>query len=242
MAYRLINYKNGYKIAAKIKRLRADEGSATLESALIVPVAFLVVCLSIYAALALFEHAQLRASADYAAHRVASVWRGSAAAYGEYESEGEISLYNESNPAGRPADGVGLYHRTFDAHVAEKRKTAAASAEFYFDGAGLPGYTQAEGNAKFNGGLFGKSLSAALSGLTTVPYKKAMTTFGQDNRFASKFTAESIIADYAENIRRADYVIEIEKKLEESSPEIAGAIASFSDLLERVREYIGSLL
>jgi len=210
---------------ASSKFLHSERGSVTLESAIIVPIAVFVVCLSIYIVLLLFEQAQLQSSTDYAAHRTAAVWRG-----------------GMTKDAMKVATGAGLYNRIFDPDKQKKVDTAAKVAERRLDGVNMPGYAYAGGSALYKNGLFGKTLSVGLDGVIVVPNRGVTTVFGFDNTFGADYDATSLMPDFAENIRCIDYVLEIEKCIEEHSPEFASVANGFTDVLDQIKDFLGGTL
>ena len=141
-----------------------------------------------------------------------------------------------------PADGAGLYHRMADGSVGHKEAIAADAAEGLFGNISLPGYTFPAGEAKYRNTLFGKTLGVALRSVTMLPNERVMSAFGLGANVSGNNRAQSVIPDFAENIRCVDYVMEIENKLEEASPEFAKVANSFSDVLYKIKEYLGGVL
>jgi hypothetical protein len=69
-----------------------------------------------------------------------------------------------------------------------------------------------------------------------------MSVFGFGNMLRGDYAAKSLIPDFAENIRCGGYVLEIEKKLEEISPEFAKTVYAFTDIFTNISEYIKGIL
>ena len=222
-----------------VGKLASEYGAITLESAFVIPAAVFVVCLSIYIVLLLFEQAQLQSSADYAAQRAGSVWRGAVVQRGE---EGRDTAAFEGGASSPDEQTAGLYHRTLDPYIKEKIYNAANIASVRFDSISLEGYTQIEGEAEYKNGILGKTLSVGLSDSIKLPNREAMFAFGLGNIFSNRFETVSLLPDFAENIRCIGYVMEIETKLEEASPEFAEVANSFQDIIAHIREYIGGIL
>ena len=210
---------------------RSERGSVTLESAILIPIIIFLVCMSVYILLILFEEAQFQSSSDYAAQRAASVWRG--------------DIIRDSGAAGSGGDTkssaatVGLYHRMYDPLTDKKTNAAADIAQKRMNGVSLPGYSDAGGDAKYRNGIMGKTLTVGLHGAATVPSLRITRTFGYSNIFDEACDATSLMPDFAENIRCVGYVLDIEKKLEEASPEFAEAVNNFTDIIGHIRGYLG---
>lgn len=197
------------RLAVALGRIKSESGAFTLESAIIVPIVIFVVCLLIYINLILFEQAQLQSASDYAAHRVSSVW-----SYG------------------------GLYRRLNDPFSSIKQSYAAKAAETRHETLKLPGYTSAKGSAAFNNGILGKTLDVKLRGYFVAPNKKVTSIFGFNDRFAVNYSARSLAPDFAENIRCFGYALEIERRLEETSPGFAALADSFEEVVAHIRKYL----
>ena len=195
-----------------------EDGSFTLESAIILPVVIFTICLSVYMALAMFEQAQLQAASGYAAANAAAGWRGAG------------------------AGGAGLYDRIFFTYGEEKPGGASAAALARFSETGLAGYAKVDAYAAYKNGIFAKTVTVALNGYINMPNKNVAAFFGLKNSFGGGYGSISLLPDFAEDIRCADYAMEIEKRLEEASPEFAKAANSFSEILAHIQGYIGGLL
>ncbi|MDR3120590.1 MAG: hypothetical protein LBU58_04560 [Clostridiales bacterium] len=221
--------------AAKKSALRAavsdERGSVTLESAFVVPIVIFTVCLSLYIVILLFERSQLQCASDYAAQTASVAWRGVTASSGSDGAQAE------------PADGAGLYYRLFDmVGAAQKEAVASTLAERRSQTLGLPGYSEARGGAEFHSGLLGRTLSVALHSVVTLPSERVMKAFGASNQFSAAINAKSLIPDAPDFIRNLDYVMEVEKKLEESSEAFNKVANGYRGLVDKIRGYIGGIL
>ena len=227
----------GQSLLAHIGR---ECGSVTLEGAIIIPVVMLTVCLSIYFMIILYEQAQIQAAASYSAQRVSSLWRGGL--------EGIVASMDALAGCGipaavkTPAGGAGLYHRTIDLSQNAKRDIATVLAAKRSDVLSLPGYTLKRGGSQYGNGVFGKALAIVFEGRTTISNRYVMQIFRLGGSFIKTHAAISLMPDFAEDIRRIDYVAEIEKNAGEDSPESTGAAGVFSDIIRKIHECIGRMM
>ncbi|MCL2057761.1 MAG: hypothetical protein FWH01_01700 [Oscillospiraceae bacterium] len=161
-------------------------------------------------------------------------------------NDGINSNDNTSRSGGFMGGGVfvngGLYHRLYDSGAGEKIRFAADMADTRHDFISLTGYTQAQGGAAYQSGIFGKTLTVGLHGRTLLPNRNVMAEFGYGSVFSGSYAAKSLIPDFAENIRCIGYVIEIESKEHEATQGQAGAGDNFANIIGHIRSYIGGLL
>jgi len=168
-------------------------------------------------AITLFGQAQLQSSAGYTAHSASSAW-------------------------GRDGDvRQPLYSRMFDEYRGAKLGIASGIAEARLAGVTLPGYVSAHGDTGYSSDVFGRKLAVGLRGRASVPNRGVTKMFGLGGVFTVDYCAKSLMPDFAESIRCIRYVLEIEHKMEESSPQYAQVANSFTDFRDKIREFIGGL-
>ena len=215
--------KSLYKTISRFENalIKPDRGAMTLEAAILAPLVIFTACLLLYMVVAMFEQAQAQSSAAYAAQRVSPAWRGAVVGKGA---------------------SAGLYHRIYDPAAKIKLEMTKTTAETRFYDTSLPGFTRAEGGALHKNGIFGQTLAVELRGRTDPPNEKIMPYFGYESGFNVSGGAVSLVPDFAENIRCMRYALEIEKSIEEASPEFAKIAGAFPEVLERIKSFVGGLL
>jgi hypothetical protein len=227
--------KNCKHSAAKEKNPFAERGSATLECAFIAPIALLCACLLIYAAIMMFERAQMLNASDFASFSAAATWWG--ALSGQTAQGGN----RQAGLAGGDTPGTGLYRRMADTRAGDKIRFLEGESLRYFHNIAIPRFTDAGTEASCANGLLGKTVTVALDGATNLPNRQVMNTFGFGSRHMASDVSVSLVADFPEFIRNADLVMDAEKKLEEASPEFKAFADGFDGYVGKIRGFIGGL-
>jgi hypothetical protein len=216
----------------------------------------------IYAAIALFERAQLQTASDSAAISASLMWKGEQAAspsLGAGAGAGSGTQVGSGAEAGSGA-GVeagtgagagsgasaifasgGLYRRTVDAKASEKLGAIADASLRYFGAISIPGFTAPGAASGSAGGPLCKTVSVSMDGSTHVPNSAVTGAFGMGSRFGSSGAAKSIVPDFPELIRNADLVVDIEEKLEDASPEFKAFADNFEAAAGKIKSFIGGL-
>ena len=199
-----------------------ETGSVTMESILIVPIVFLTVCLILYSIILLFERGALLNSVVGAVIEASESWK---------ETDDLSVNLRESD----------LYWRMADVSRGEKLSITAANAVKEFFSSSVDGFTSAEAYSDSAKNPISRYVEAGMKNATEFPEKKVMRQFRLPNIFTADIKARSIIPDFAEFIRNADFVMDIENELTSHSFESGSYVESFNEILESIHSYIRSL-
>ena len=194
----------------------------TLEAMVIVPTAFLTVCLMIYIVMLLFDRNMNINSAGRASIDASVGWK---------ESE-DLSV---------DLRRVELYWRLFSFGTASKARAAAEKAEAGFLATGLERFTYVKGAAKYRNNLINKSIEAGLANITQFPEETVVRHFRLPEGVGTDIRVRTVVPDYPEFIRSTDLVLDIEKEIERASPEFRKVADNFRDAVGKIREYIGRI-
>ena len=201
--------------------IKAD-GSVTVESAFVIPVVLLTVCLILYMTILLFERCMLINSTNYAAIMASSSWK---------DPDSLDIDWNNYN----------LYWRIFDEMALTKSNKAAQNTEAYYKLLGLKGFTVVNSYADYRNSII-KSIETGIFSRTVFPEQIIMKQFNLSSAYGLKINSCSIIPDFSEFIRNIDFVIDIEKELEENSPEFKNFAKNYNEILEKIRGFIDGII
>ncbi|MCL2147460.1 MAG: pilus assembly protein [Synergistaceae bacterium] len=221
---KIISENDNQSVKKSVKKnVKKEEGSVTVESIFVIPMVFLTVCLMIYIACLLFERCALVTAADRAATEASISWK----------DNDNVDLDKRS---------LNIYWRVFDGKATTKINLAAQNSQEIFKGSGIQGFTNVEGYAAYSNGFVNKSIYSELRNTTIFPKIIVMRQFGLSSKLVSAVGARSVVPDYSEFIRNTDLVVDLERELENNVPFLKSFVGGISEILERIRGFIGGLL
>lgn len=185
-----------------------NRGSITVEASIIVPLVILSIASAIYIGLLLYQRALLQSAADMACEAGAAAW-----------SSGKKEL-GAGKPSKTDFEQYSLYRRLFDC---EKEDRLLLVKEYALSKASRnelvrPGAIDAEATFK-NYAVYSK-LEVKISSCYNLPLGNFLKLFGGSGMYRINVKAVSVVDEPEELIRTTDFIIDLEKKLEEKFPEI----------------------
>jgi len=225
-----VSISGSFSSKKSIKGIIRDgvRGSFTVEAAIIVPLVLLSIAAVIYTGLLLYQRSLTQSAAAAAADAGASAW-----------AAGTFGTGN-SRPYTAKSE---LYRRIFDSgsesrlREIEEYAAALSSAKEII----TPADTAVEAVVK-DYAVYRK-LEVSISKSYEMPLGKVVRMFGGSDRIVINVKAAAVISEPVELIRNTDFIIDIEKQLENRFPElrdIGGRIReTMSELKSRLEDFAG---
>ncbi len=185
-----------------------NTGSITVEASIIVPLVILAIAAAIYIGLLLYQRALVQSAAESAAEAGAIAW-----------VSGTFEL-----GTGKPMDGsfdeFALYRRIFDSD----KKTRLESIEQYaLDVAErheLVRAVSSSADAVVKDYVVYRKIEVTIHKEYKLPLGKFLKLFGGSDTIDMTVKAVSAMDEPADLIRNTDFIVDIEKKLENKFPEL----------------------
>ena len=201
---------------------RKNAGSITVEASIIIPVIVLCIAAVVYMGLLLQQKAAIQSAAESAAEAGALAWASGTDVPG----------------AGKPTDEdikePGLYRRLFDS---EKEKRLGDIEEYVLELAGrneLIKPIDTSVTAELKNYVVYKKLVVSVSKSYKNPLGGLFGLLGKSKTIDISAVAVSTVEEPAELIRTTDFILDIEKKLENKFPEI-------KDLADKTRSTMNEM-
>lgn len=217
---------------------RRNRGSITAEASIIAPVVIICIAAAVYMGLLLHQKTEMQAAAESAAEAGAMAWAAGGGMPGTADSDipGTGKL---SESEGRKFD---LYRRLFDSG----REQRLANIENY--ASELAGRNElikpvkTTVTAELNDYVIYKRISVSISKSYKNPLGGLFVLVGAGDTIDIKTSAVSTVDEPAELIRTADFVLDIEKKLEDRFPDLKNIAdktrSTMSDMKNKLSEFI----
>jgi hypothetical protein len=203
-----------------LKNLSGKKGSMTVEACIVVPIVILSITAVIYISLLLYQYVHIQSMTDTIAEQGALSWSNIKR---DIETgKLEMSDINKS----------GLYWRLFDSdkEVRENRLLDYAESKKSGEMNILSG-TGLKTAIKLNNHIIYKNIEITSEDAYRVPAGQAFRVFGFKEYFPVNAESRAAIRDPAEFIRDIDFVIDIEKELENRYP-------GLKDFADKAREIV----
>jgi len=190
--------------------LKRNNGSTTIEAALIFPLIFLSIIALIYVSIFLYEQAYIKSLADRAAERGAAIWKNP-------KSDMTISLvklehFKENDPYWRVSDSQEkLKEEKVEQYLRNSLKEYSILQSR--DKKAPMNTTDIEFSAKLKNYIVYKKLVVTVEKKFKLPIGDALTVFGIDNTVVIQANSEALINEPAEFIRNTDFAIDMGKRI-----------------------------
>lgn len=207
--------------SAAVKGGGRNRGSITAEASIIVPLVILSLAAVIYIGILLFQRALIQSAAAAAAEAGASAW-----------PSGTLELENS-----RPDMGKGkfeLYRRIFDSGSEKRLREIEEYALSLSSQNEIIRPAETVVKAAIKDYAVYRKLEVSITKYYTIPLGRFVSIFGGSDRIRVKVRAVSTIDEPVELIRNTDFLIDLEKKLEEKFP-------ALKDLGEKTREKMNEI-
>lgn len=207
----------------EIFKIRSGErGSLTVEASIVIPVVILSIFAFINLSLLLFRQSHLQAAADIAARQGALSWRNIKR---DIET-GRISVDNLNEP--------GLYWRLYDSRSKDKEERLLD----YLDAKAKRGEILAAANTDMSVNIrdyvIYKKLEVKLEHSYKIPGANFLRMFGFNEYYKITARSEAVVNDPVELIRNMDFIIDVEKELEEKHPGIKNLAEKTRGVLKEI--------
>ena len=200
------------------KKNKSDKGSITVEASIVVPIVILSIVAFIFIGLLLYQRALLQSTADEASCAGAASWCAS-------ESVGEIALY----------------WRIYDTNTDEKIGNIEKYAQERLKNKNILKAQITNIHAKITDYKIYRKLEVTLENKYKIPVAGFLRIFGFNNYFTIRVNSCAVIDEPAEFIRNVDFVIDVEKELEEKHPEIKDFAQKTRDTISEIKSKIDKL-
>lgn len=204
-----------------MKHSRSSRGSVTAEAAIIVPLVILSLAAAIYIGLLLYQRTLIQSAASAAAEAGAAAW-----------PSGTFELENS-----RPAMNNGrfeLYRRLYDSGSEKRLREIEKHALLLSSRNEIVKPEETVVKAAVKDYAVYRRLEVSIAKYYSMPLGKFVGMFGGSDRICINVRAVSTIDEPVELIRNIDFLIDIEKKLEEKFP-------TLKDLGEKTREKMNEI-
>jgi len=185
---------------------KEPKGSITVEASIVVPIVILSIMALIFIGFLLYQRSLLQVAADTAVEKGAAVWSRHAADM----STGEITSAELKDQ--------GLYWRIYDTDKDSALKKIENYETDLADKRTLLHSKDSAVEAYIRDYVIYKRLEVTVENSYHIPLGSFLKIFGAKDCFTIKVTAYSIIDDPTELIRNTDFIIDIEKELEDKNP------------------------
>lgn len=207
-------------------------GSITVEASIIVPVVILAIAAAIYIGLLLYQRSLVQSAAESAAEAGAMAW-----------VSGTFEL-----GTGKPMDGsfddFALYRRIFDS---DKKSRLESIEQYALDAAErheLVRAVNSSADAVVKDYVVCRKIEVTMQKEYKLPLGKFLKVFGGNDTIHMTVKAVSAMDEPTDLIRNTDFIIDIEKKLENRFPELKDmgdkTRNAMNELKEKLEQFIQS--
>lgn len=187
---------------------RHNKGSITVEASIIVPIIILSISAVIYMGLLLYQRALVQSAAEIAAEAGAAAWASGV---------NEIGM---GKPRPDSFEKNKLYRRLFDGDREARLECIKSYALSMASRNELLHPTESAIEAVIKDYAVCRKLEVKIVKYYSMPLGKFLRLFGGSGIIEMHVKATSSIDEPAELIRTTDFILDIEKKLENNNPEI----------------------
>jgi hypothetical protein len=184
----------------------------------------------VYTGLLLYQRALLQSAADMAAEKGAAAW----SRHGGDLATGKISASG--------MDDQGLYWRIYDTDkngALEKIKNYARNLS---EDKSLMHSEDSTTDAVIRDYIIYKRLEVTIENRYHIPLGGFLKLFGANDHFTIKVTAYSVIDDPTELIRNTDFIIDVEKELEDKFPSLQNLGEKTRDAFTEIKGKLADFL
>lgn len=205
---------------------RGRRGSITVEASIIVPLIILSVTAAIYTGLLLYQQALLQSAVEEAAESGAMAW-----ASGTFELK-------TGKPDKNSFEDFKLYRRLYDS---EKEVRLECIEQYALSKAArneLVRAVNSSAQAVVNDYVVCRELEVTVMKEYRLPLGRFLKLFGGSDSIQMEVKANSVIDEPAEHIRTTDFIIDIERKLENKFPELKEFGDKTREALNKIKEQL----
>ena len=207
---------------------RKNKGSITVEASIIVPIVILSIAAVIYMGLLLYQRTVIQSAAELAAEAGAAVWASG------------VSEIGTGKPGPDSFEKIKLYRRLLDsdketrlAYIEEYAMNAASRNELLHP-------LESDAEAILKDYVVCRKLEVMVTKYYSMPLGNFLRIFGGSGMIEIRVKATASIDEPVELVRTTDFILDLEKKLENNNPDIKNlgektrnAMNEIKDKLER---------
>lgn len=207
--------------------LRKAKGSVTVEAAILVPIVVLSITALILASIMEYQQTGIQAAADIAAAAGAECWG--------------ISSKEIATGGLRKSElgGDGLYRRILDPKKEAKLQNIRDFADRGLDKSVGVLYGTRRAEAELLDWLVYKKVTVTVENEAELPENGSFSLFGLAGAYRGKTVSEAVAGDTPEFIRNTDFIIDLEKELEEKYPGLKDLGEKSRDAVSELKKKIG---
>ncbi|MCX7749699.1 MAG: pilus assembly protein [Clostridia bacterium] len=211
------------------KRMSNRKGSMIVEASLVIPIVLAAVFALLYFSLLLYHAAYLQSVADKACERGAVVWTNYAKDMGTGGLRKEELQYDH------------LYWRVFGIGTEEKQKKVEAYVESKLDDyIYLQSLHKGQGlkrtHVAYENYFFYKKLVVTIDESYKIPIGGLLNIFGINDGFKVQVRSEAVINEPVEFIRNTDFLLDVEKELENKYPTLKNSVDKIREVMANVKD------
>ena len=209
----------------KIYDTSEEKGSITVEASIIIPLVILSIAAAIYIGMLLYQKALLQSAAGAAAEAGAAVWAAGTDALDSYRPD-------------RGMEGFRLYRRIYDRSAEDRLRKIEEYALSLASRDELVKSEGSEAQAVLRDHIICRKLEVTITKYYRIPLGRFMKIFGGSDKVMITAKAVSTVSEPAELIRTTDFIIDLEKKLEDRFPELKKAGEKTRETMNELKERI----
>ena len=206
----------------------SERGSITVEASIVVPVVIFCIIAIMLLGLVLYQRALLQSAVDRAVHAGASSWKGLSADIGTGRTDME------------GLGAAGLYWRLFENQREEKTVRLENYAKELLISRNILKPDNTTVDVHVTDFVFYKRLEVAVESSYRLPGRKVLKFFGFDGMLRLKVSSLAVIEEPAEFIRNMDFLIDIEKELEDRYPEVKELGSKTREIFTKIQKGLGN--
>lgn len=206
-----------------------NKGSIVVEAAIVIPIIILSIIAIIYMSYLVFQKAYLQSLADGTAERGAAFWKNR---YSNIETGKDYKICPE---------GMELYWWLCDTSSSTKKNMLKASLERKAGKYSVIKAADRKVDACLLNYIVGKKVKVTIEETYRIPGAELLKIFGIKNNYKIKAVSEAMISDPDELIRNVDFLIDIERELEERYPSLKATGDKVRDIIKNVDDRVNSL-
>lgn len=187
---------------------RHIKGSITMEASIIVPILVLSISAVVYMGLLLYQRSLVQSAAEMAAEAGAAAW-----------ASGVLEL-STGKPTSDSFNEIKLYRRLFDGDREARLESIENYAMLISTRNELLSPTESAVEAVLKDYVVCRKLEVKIDKYYNLPLGKFLKIFGGSGTVAICVKAASSIDEPVELVRTTDFILDMEKKLEKSNPDI----------------------
>lgn len=211
-------------------RKRANKGSITVEASIVVPIVILSISAVIYIGLLLYQRVLVQSAAEMAAEAGAAAWVSGVA---------DIAT---GKPAKYSFDNIELYRRFFDSDSKDRLDYIESYAMSIASRNELLKPTESDAEAIIKDYFICRKLEVKMIRYYSLPLGNLLRMLGGSGVIEMSVKAASSIDEPVELVRTTDFILDLEKKLENANPDIKNLGEKTRNAMNEIKDKLDSFI